>query len=236
MSISKDNYSDKSVVKDMFNNIAPKYDTLNHVLSFGIDKIWRKKLIKQLISNKPEKVLDVGTGTGDLAFNLIKKHNAEVVAVDISTNMMEIARQKAKKNNITNVSFVEASAENLPFDDNSFDAVMVAFGIRNFADLNKGLTEMHRVLKTKGKVFILEFSEPNKFPLKNLYKFYSKQIIPVIGKLVSKNKYAYKYLPETIAEFPKNDKMVEIIVNNGYSNCIYYKYTGGICNLYVAEK
>ncbi|MGI6342397.1 MAG: bifunctional demethylmenaquinone methyltransferase/2-methoxy-6-polyprenyl-1,4-benzoquinol methylase UbiE [Bacteroidales bacterium] len=236
MSISKNNYSDKSAVKDMFNNIAPNYDTLNHVLSFGIDKIWRKKLIKQLISNKPEKVLDVATGTGDLAFNLLKKHNAEVVAVDISTNMMEIARQKAKKNNITNVSFMEASAENLPFDDNSFDAVMVAFGIRNFADLNKGLAEMRRVLKTKGKVFILEFSEPNKFPLKNLYKFYSKHFIPAIGKLISKNKYAYKYLPETIAEFPKNEKMVEIITNNGYINCIYYKYTGGICNLYVAEK
>ncbi|MDD3738229.1 MAG: bifunctional demethylmenaquinone methyltransferase/2-methoxy-6-polyprenyl-1,4-benzoquinol methylase UbiE [Lentimicrobiaceae bacterium] len=236
MSVPSSNYSDKSVVKDMFNNIAPKYDTLNRLLSFGIDKIWRKKLIKQLISNNPEKVLDVATGTGDLAFHLLKKHETEVVAVDISTNMMEIARQKAKKNNVTNVSFMEASAENLPFDDNSFDAVMVAFGIRNFADLNKGLTEMHRVLKIKGKVFILEFSEPNKLLLKNLYKFYSKQIIPVIGKLVSKNKYAYKYLPETIAEFPKNDKMVEIIVNNGYSNCIYYKYTGGICNLYVAEK
>lgn len=236
MSISNNNYSDKSVVKDMFNNIAPNYDTLNHVLSFGIDKIWRKKLIKQLISNKPEKVLDIATGTGDLAFNLLKKHDAEVVAVDISTNMMEIARQKAKKNNINNVSFVEASAENLPFNDNSFDAVMVAFGIRNFADLNKGLNEMRRVLKTKGKVFILEFSEPKKFPLKNLYKFYSKHFIPAIGKLISKNKYAYKYLPETIAEFPKNEKMVEIIANNGYNNCIYYKYTGGICNLYVAEK
>lgn len=236
MSVPSSNYSDKSVVKDMFNNIAPKYDTLNRLLSFGIDKIWRKKLIKQLISTNPQKVLDVATGTGDLAFHLLKKHETEVVAVDISTNMMEIARQKAKKNNITNVSFVEASAENLPFDDNSFDTVMVAFGIRNFADLNKGLAEMRRVLKTKGKVFILEFSKPNKFPLKNLYKFYSKQIIPVIGKLVSKNKYAYMYLPETIAEFPKNEKMVEIIVNNGYSNCIYYKYTGGICNLYVAEK
>ncbi len=229
--------SKKSQVAGMFNNIAAKYDFLNHFLSLGIDKIWRKRAINLLKSIDKPLILDVATGTGDLAIEANKRLGCKVVGVDISVEMLKVADVKLKKRELTEwISVQEGDSENLPFEDNSFDAVMVAFGVRNFENLNKGLCEMSRVLKPGGKMVVLEFSKPAYFPFKQLYLFYFKFILPLLGGVISKDKAAYTYLPESVLNFPDGLKFDAELVNAGMRPVKRYKQTMGIATIYLSEK
>lgn len=240
MKPSSDNikYSPQTVdVGKMFNNIAPRYDFLNHFLSAGIDRSWRRKTISSLEKYNPRNILDVATGTADLAIQSLKLRPKSIIGIDISEKMLEIGREKIKKIHAENlVNLTLASSEDIPFPGQSFDAVTVAFGVRNFANLNKGLSEMHRVLKPGGVAAILEFSMPEQFPAKQCYRFYFKYFLPLIGKLVSKDASAYTYLPETIYTFPQGKKFSEILTNIGFSKVTSRKFTLGIATLYLAEK
>ena len=226
----------KSQVASMFNNIAPKYDLLNHTLSLGIDRLWRKRAIRLIGRIESPKVLDVATGTGDLAIALHKRLGAKVTGLDISSEMLKIASTKIKRDKILNVDFVMGDSESLPFDDNQFDAVTVAFGVRNFENLDKGLAEMMRVLRPKGKMIILEFSKPQLFPLKQLYNFYFKKILPFIGGLVSKDKDAYTYLPESVDHFPQGNEFIKVLQEIGMMNVSQRRQTFGIATIYYCEK
>ncbi len=229
--------SKKQQVARMFNNIAGKYDFLNHFLSLGIDKIWRKRVIKLLGHIQKPNILDVATGTGDLALLAHKRLGCKVTGVDISTGMLEVAERKIKERGVEEfVSVVEGDSENLPFDDNSFDAVMVAFGVRNFENLNKGLTEMTRVLKPGGRMVVLEFSRPSSFPFKQLYFFYFKRMLPFFGGLISKDKAAYEYLPASVLNFPDGETFDKELVAAGLNPIVRKKQTFGIATIYAAEK
>ena len=225
-------------VERMFDNIAPAYDQLNHTLSWGIDKSWRKKAIQWLKPFTPQRIMDVATGTGDFAIQacrvLIPK---ELIGTDISEGMMNVGRQKVKEAGLeSRISFAKEDCTALSFPDNRFDAITVAFGVRNFEDLDKGLREMHRVLDTDGKLVILELSEPEWFPMKQLYALYSKVVIPTLGKLLSKDRSAYTYLPQSIKAFPQGEVMREIILKAGFSEARFKRLTLGICTLYTATK
>lgn len=223
----------------MFDNIAHSYDQLNHILSFGIDILWRKKAIRMLKKRNPETILDVATGTGDFAIEAARMgvNAKKIVGVDISNGMLDIGRQKMKKKGLDSlIEMKYGDSENLPFDDASFDAYTAAFGVRNFENLEAGLTEMYRVLKPGGAGFILEFSKPTSFPIKQLYWFYFKAILPIIGKLLSKDNRAYTYLPESVAAFPEGDQFLEIMKKCGYTNVKRKSLTGGIATIYVGEK
>lgn len=227
----------KEQVADMFNNISPKYDFLNHVLSLGIDVIWRKNAIKMLKNDQPKYILDVATGTGDFAIEALKLHPTKVIGVDISEGMLEFGRVKLKKRNLDSLIELEyGDSEKLPFEDNKFDAIIVAFGVRNFESLNTGLAEMHRVLRKGGKVVILEFSSPKRFPFKNIYNFYFKAILPKIGRLISKDSSAYTYLPESVQAFPDGEEFIGILNNVGYTNTLCKPQTFGISTIYVGQK
>lgn len=227
----------KEEVGRMFNSIAPKYDFLNHLLSFRTDFIWRRKLIRMLKKSAPEKVLDIACGTADLSIAAAKKGINEVVGADISPGMLLVGNDKIRRLNLDNkIELIESSAEELPFDDNSFDAVTIAFGVRNFANLHKGLEQSLRVLKPGGKIFILEFTQPKSFPIKQLYSLYSFSIMPFIGKLISKDRKAYKYLPETAAKFPSGNKFIEIMKNAGFITKGYRSLSFGIAAIYIGEK
>lgn len=228
----------KQQVAVMFNNISAKYDFLNHFLSFGIDKIWRRKAILSLKNLQPARILDVATGTGDFALESIKRlQPSRVIGIDISEGMLAIAREKIERNNLTGTFSVElGDSENLEFDANSFDAVTVAFGVRNFENLNEGLTNIHRVLRPGGQAVVLEFSNPKKFPIKQLYSFYSKYILPAIGRLFSKDNRAYTYLPESIAQFPDGEKFADCLKNAGFRKAECKPQTFGICTIYIATK
>ena len=215
----------------LFDNIAPKYDFLNHFLSLGIDKLWRKKLVREIAKRKPEKILDVATGTGDLAIALQRKTNAQITGIDISEGMLAIAKTKSK-----NVHWQTASAMSLPFSDNSFDTVAVSFGVRNFENLELGLQEMFRVLNCGGTLAILEFAMPTRFPIKQLYKFYFRRILPIIGRLFSKHKSAYNYLPASVDSFPQRNDFLAQLRNVGFENARYRSLSCGIAILYLAEK
>lgn len=233
----KEEGSKKSQVAGMFNNIAPKYDFLNHFLSLGIDKIWRKKAINLLKSIPNPKILDVATGTGDLAIEANKRLGCKVVGVDISVEMLKVAEEKINRRGLTEwISVQEGDSENLPFEDHSFDAVMVAFGVRNFENLNKGLSEMCRVLKPKGKMVVLEFSKPAYFPFKQFYFFYFKHILPWLGGVISKDKDAYTYLPESVLNFPDGEAFDKELVAAGMKPIKRYKQTMGIATIYLSEK
>ncbi len=234
---SEPNEGKKQQVTKMFNKIAYRYDMLNHLLSFNIDKLWRKKVIKQAKKYNPTAILDVATGTADLAIGLTKTNAQHINGIDISEEMLKIGEQKVKNKGLANIiTLKQADAENIPFEDDKFDVVTVAFGVRNFENLEAGLSEMFRVMKPNGKVFVLEFTMPSKFPFKQLYKFYFNKILPLIGSLVSKDKEAYTYLPESVQAFPQNKQFVEIMTNVGFKNCTYKSLSIGVAAIYQAEK
>ena len=228
----------KAQVADMFNNISGTYDFLNHFLSLGIDIIWRKKAIRTLKASKPERLLDVATGTGDFAMEAIKiLQPRKVIGVDISEGMLAVAREKiAKKGLNDRFEVTLGDSEKLPFSDSAFDAVTVAFGVRNFENLEKGLSDIHRVLRPGGKAVILEFSKPKRFPIKQLYHFYFNHITPLIGRVFSKDYRAYSYLPESVAQFPDGKRFTDILEHVGFQSAVARPQTFGICTIYVATK
>ncbi|GAA4797291.1 bifunctional demethylmenaquinone methyltransferase/2-methoxy-6-polyprenyl-1,4-benzoquinol methylase UbiE [Olivibacter ginsenosidimutans] len=228
----------KEQVATMFNNISGTYDFLNHFLSFGIDIIWRKKAIKALKTLQPKEILDVATGTGDFAFEAIKILNPEqITGVDISEGMLTIARDKIMKRGLQQqFKVVLGDSERLPFEEAVFDAVTVAFGVRNFEHLEKGLADIWRVLRPGGKAVILEFSNPKAFPVKQLYQLYSRTLMPFFGRLFSKDKAAYTYLPESVVQFPDGERFASILRKVGFSDALCRPQTFGICTIYIATK
>ncbi|WP_256012001.1 bifunctional demethylmenaquinone methyltransferase/2-methoxy-6-polyprenyl-1,4-benzoquinol methylase UbiE [Desertivirga xinjiangensis] len=228
----------KEQVATMFNNISKTYDFLNHFLSLGIDIIWRKKAIGELKKDSPRFILDVATGTGDFAFEALQILKPEkITGVDISSGMLEIANQKIRKRNLQQKFEVSlGDSEKLLFDDNTFDAVTVAYGVRNFENLEKGIADMLRVLKPGGKAVILEFSKPTMFPVKQLYSFYFNSITPAIGKVFSKDNSAYKYLPESVGAFPDGKKFTELMEKVGYRETKNRPLAFGICSIYTGIK
>jgi demethylmenaquinone methyltransferase/2-methoxy-6-polyprenyl-1,4-benzoquinol methylase len=227
--------SKKEQVEQMFDNIAHRYDFLNRFLSFGIDRIWRRKAIRILKKYQPERILDVASGTGDFALEALSLKPKEIIGIDLSEHMLEIGRKKLRRLKISNIHLQKADSENLPFEAESFDAVTVAFGVRNFENLSKGLSEMHRVLKAGGAVVILEFSQPRGF-FSLLYKIYSKLIVPLWGKIISGDNAAYRYLPESVKAFPEAGDFKAILSNCGYQNVRDRRLTLGICSIYWGEK
>ncbi|NOQ26375.1 MAG: bifunctional demethylmenaquinone methyltransferase/2-methoxy-6-polyprenyl-1,4-benzoquinol methylase UbiE [Bacteroidales bacterium] len=222
----------------MFNNIARRYDFLNHFLSLGIDNLWRKKAIKCIssIASNPL-ILDVATGTGDLAIAALKLNPQKVIGIDISTEMLNVGIKKIKRKGYQNlIELKKGDSENLEFDDNTFDGITAAFGVRNFENLDKGLSEMYRVLKPKGKIVILEFSKPRVFPVKQFYNFYFKAILPLLGKIISKDDSAYTYLPESVNQFPERELFIQKLEQVGFKNCSFKPLSFGIASLYWAYK
>ncbi len=228
----------KEQVAFMFNNIARRYDFLNHFLSLGIDKIWRRKTINTLkgISESPV-LLDVASGTGDLAITALRLNPQKVIGIDISEEMLRFGKEKIKKKGLDHLIFLQkGDSENIEFQDNYFDGVSVAFGVRNFENLNKGLSEMFRVLKPNGKVAILEFSKPKSFPVKQVYYFYFNRILPLIGKIISKDQSAYTYLPESVNQFPERDEFISELESAGFKDCKFRALSFGIASIYSAVK
>lgn len=225
-------------VEKMFDNIAPAYDNLNHILSLGIDKIWRRQAINLLKPYRPQQMMDVATGTGDFAIQACRiLHPRKLVGTDISEGMMNVGREKVRQAGLSDrISFTKEDCTRLSFKNKSFDAITVAFGVRNFENLDLGLQEMHRVLAPGGHLVILELSVPETFPMKQLYAIYSKIVIPTLGKLFSKDQSAYTYLPESIKAFPQGELMQEIIRKAGFGEVTFKRLTFGICTLYFATK
>ena len=225
-------------VEQMFDNIAPTYDTLNHRLSWDIDRSWRKKAIRQLEPFHPQTMLDIATGTGDFAILSAEMlHPQRLVGADISEGMMEIGRQKVAQKGLQDIiSFAKEDCLSLSYLDESFDAVTAAFGIRNFADLDKGLCEMCRVLKTGGHLSIVELTTPVSFPMKQFFHIYSHSVLPIYGRIISKDTSAYSYLTKTIEAFPQGEQMVEILKRAGFREAIFRRLTFGICTMYFATK
>lgn len=224
-------------VEAMFDNIANEYDRFNYLASFNIDRIWRKRAISSLKPFAPRNVLDIATGTGDLALlieNILKPES--IIGCDISEGMMQVAREKCRRRGITNIRFEKEDCTALSYPDNSFDALTSSFGVRNFQELEKALGEMHRVLCPGGHLVILELSSPTKFPMKQLFPVYAKYVMPTLGRLFSKDAKAYRYLPESIAAFPQGEVMQGILEKVGFSKVEFRRYTGGICTFYLATK
>ncbi len=234
----KDNSTGKKEqVAVMFDNISGKYDFLNHFLSFGIDILWRKKAIRMLNKNRPEYILDVATGTGDFAIEALKLNPEKIIGIDISKGMLEVGRNKINKLNLQDrIELRYGDSENLPFEDNKFDAVIVAFGVRNFENLDSGLKEIYRVMTQGGKAVILEFSVPEVFPLKQLFNFYFSTVLPQIGRFISKDNAAYSYLPESVKEFPKGEDFVYLLKNVGFKKVSCNLLTFGISAIYTGQK
>lgn len=229
--------AEKEKVRTMFNDIAPKYDFLNHFLSGGIDILWRKKVRKLLAPGNPKNILDVATGTGDLAIELSKLKPDHMTGVDIATEMLDIGRGKIKRKGLESIiELQEGDAEDLKFANNSFDAITVAFGARNFENLQKGLKEMFRVLAPGGTVAVLEFSKPKAFPFKQIYNFYFRYILPIMGKAVSKSNAAYTYLPDSVQGFAEDKAFLLELKKAGFKNPGQNRLTMGIATLYHATK
>ncbi len=229
--------SKKEQVAEMFNNISKRYDFLNHFLSLGIDILWRKKAIKLLKKDQPKQILDVATGTGDFALEALALNPNRIVGVDISSGMLEMGKQKMKKKGVDHIIDMQmGDSEKLLFDDNTFDAAIVAFGVRNFENLQKGLSDMCRVLKDDGKIVVIEFSRPKSFPMKQLYNFYFKSILPIIGKIISKDQSAYTYLPESVEVFPDGQRFLDILTEVGFKNVECRPLTFGISSIYIGQK
>lgn len=225
-------------VEQMFDNIAPTYDTLNHRLSWDIDRGWRKKAIRQLAPYQPQNMLDIATGTGDFAILATEiLQPSRLIGADISEGMMEIGRKKIADLGLQDIiSFEKEDCMHLSYADETFDAVTAAFGIRNFADLDQGLREMYRVLKKGGHLSIAELTTPVSFPMKQLFRIYSHTVLPVYGRLISKDTAAYAYLTKTIEAFPQGEQMVEILKEAGFSEAKFQRLTFGICTIYFATK
>lgn len=228
---------DKEKIRAMFDSIAPRYDFLNHFLSLGIDKRWRRKVAKMVQQSEAEKVLDVATGTGDLAIAIAKSvKNCSVMAVDISPNMLEIAKQKVLKLSLSDrINCSIDDALQLSFEDNSFDALTISFGVRNFEDLDRGLKELLRVVIPGGKLIIMEVSTPKGLMAKP-YMFYFKTVLPALGRLISKDRVAYSYLTESVVKFPSGEDFVDRLRLNGYNNITYTPLLNGIATIYCADK
>ena len=228
--------SKKDQVKHMFNMIASKYDVLNHTLSLGMDYVWRKKAIKKILNN-PKEILDIATGTADFAISAAKHTQANITGIDISDQMIYVGNKKIQQKKLHNrIKLSIEDSENLPFNDNSYDAITAGFGVRNFENLEKGLSEIYRVLKKNGFVVILEPSTPKAFPLKQIFSIYFQKILPFIGSLVSKDKSAYSYLPNSVKSFPEGDDFLKILNKQGFSKTNYYPLSFGIVSMYVAIK
>jgi demethylmenaquinone methyltransferase / 2-methoxy-6-polyprenyl-1,4-benzoquinol methylase len=229
--------SKKDQVEEMFDNISPKYDLLNHLLSANIDKVWRRKSIKKLRQYQPVHILDIATGTGDFAIAATKLDSAKITGIDISEGMLEVGRKKIEKKGLSNrITLQKADSENLPFEPNTFDAAIVGFGVRNFETLEKGLAEIFRVLKPGGAFVVLEFSKPRKAPFKQLYYFYFTNILPTLGRLISKDSRAYTYLPESVNEFPDGNDFTAILKKVGFKKEKCFPQTFGIASIYEAIK
>ena len=229
--------SKKEQVAVMFNNISKRYDLLNHLLSLGIDHLWRKRAISIIKKDKPKVILDIATGTADFAIASMEISPDKVTGIDISTGMLGMGRIKIEKKNLSNkIELLEGDSEAINFPDETFDAITVGFGVRNFENLTKGLKEIHRVLKPGKKAVILEFSKPNKFPIKTIFGLYSKYGIPLIGKAISKDDAAYTYLPESVAAFPEGINFAIILKQCGFTSVELEPMAGGIATIYVAQK
>jgi demethylmenaquinone methyltransferase/2-methoxy-6-polyprenyl-1,4-benzoquinol methylase len=228
----------KEKVREMFDNIAPTYDKLNHRLSWDIDKGWRKKAIKALAPYQPQSLLDIATGTGDFAILAAQMLQPKrLVGADISEGMMEIGRQKVKALGLDDVvTFEKEDCLHLSYNSDTFDAVTAAFGIRNFADLDAGLREMYRVLKPGGHLSIIELTTPVTFPMKQLFHIYSHTVLPIYGRLISKDTSAYSYLTKTIEAFPQGERMMDILMKAGFAEASFKRLTFGICTMYLATK
>ncbi|OUT97654.1 MAG: bifunctional demethylmenaquinone methyltransferase/2-methoxy-6-polyprenyl-1,4-benzoquinol methylase [Flammeovirgaceae bacterium TMED32] len=229
--------SKKEQIAAMFNSISGKYDFLNHFLSLGIDILWRKRAVRLLKKYQPKLILDIATGTGDFAIEALSLNPEKIIGVDISEGMLSIGREKLIKKNLTDkIELLSGDSEVLPFEDNFFDAVIVSFGVRNFENLEKGLSDMLRVLKPGGKVLILEFSKPKSFPFKQIYRFYFQWILPKIGKLISNNHAAYTYLPDSVEAFPDGDDFLNILYKIGFQKNQCTPLTLGISSIYSGSK
>jgi len=234
---NKKDESKKEQVEDMFDNIAHNYDFLNHLLSAGIDNTWRRKAISHIATYNPKITMDMASGTGDFAVDTVKRIDLEkLVALDLSEKMLDVGRKKSKKKGIKNIDWVKGDSENLSFQDNTFDAMTVGFGVRNFGNLEKGLSEMRRVLKDGAPLVVLEVSEPEKFPMKQIFGIHFKYILPFVGQMFSKDDRAYTYLPESVQAFPKGSDFVEILKKVGFKKVAYKPLTFGICAMYTCEK
>lgn len=234
---SSSNLSKKDQVADMFNNIAGNYDFLNHFLSLGIDKGWRKKAIAEINKIQPKLILDVATGTADLAIAAVATHAHSITGIDIANQMLDIGRKKIKERKLDGIITLQyGDSEALPFSNSHFDAITCAYGVRNFEHLEAGLKEMNRVMRTGGKLAILEFSHPKKFPIKQVYKFYFRYILPTLGKLVSKHSRAYTYLPESVNAFPEGGVFCTMLERCGFKDAHARPLTFGITTLYTATK
>lgn len=227
----------KEQVTQMFDNISGNYDNLNRVISFGIDVKWRKKVLKLVSDTKPKTILDIATGTGDLAILLAQTNAEKIIGLDISAGMLEVGKKKVAEKNLSNtIELVIGDSENMPFEDNYFDAITVGFGVRNFENLEKGFAEILRVLKPNGIFVILETSVPDKFPYKQGYHFHNKYILPLIGKLFSKDNNAYGYLSESAASFPYGEALNNILRKTGFINVVAMPQTFGAATIYSASK
>ena len=232
------NRSKTEQVQEMFDSIAPAYDFMNRAMTFGIDHLWRAKAVKMMGRNKPANILDVATGTGDLAIRIAHTlHPDHITGIDLSDGMLEIGRKKAKDAGLDNIiEFVQGDCLDLPFDDNTFDCVTVAYGVRNFEHLDQGYRQMQRVLRPGGMLCVIELSTPTSPVVKPLYKFYTRCIIPFIGRMVSKDTRAYSYLPESIAAVPQGNTMLQLMSEAGLTQCSFRPLTFGTCTIYTAVK
>lgn len=227
----------KEQVARMFDTISARYDFLNHLLSLGIDRSWRKKAVRMLRNDRPEYILDVATGTGDFAIQALTLNPAKVIGIDISEGMLSKGRAKLAERKLgERIELLKGDSENIPFEENKFDAVTVAFGVRNFENLERGLQEIHRVLRPGGQLVVLEFSKPRIFPFRQIFNFYFRFILPRIGSLVSKDRSAYRYLPESVREFPDGERFTDVLKSVGFNHTSCKALTFGISSVYSARK
>ena len=228
---------EQTYVRSLFDSIAHRYDFLNHTLSSGIDILWRRRAIKLLAPCAPKRILDVATGTGDLALEAVRLNPEQIIGIDISQKMLDIGRRKIRSRKLEHrITLESGEAEHLQFESGSFDAVMAAFGVRNFSNLELGLKEFYRVLRGGGCAMILEFSKPKHFPVKHMFRFYTRTILPFLGGIVSNNRSAYNYLPNTVAEFPDGEEFCALLRSAGFESAACFPQTFGIASLYIAKK